>query len=157
MHADMIVVLAGDPYGLRILKAAELVKQGYAPKVLVSGPSGFYGEYESEAAIRFVVRQGYPADWFVALPNESHSTTEEAADVVAKLREWKITRVDIVTSDFHTRRAGREYQKAAQGIEFRMVAAPDHDYVPDEWWKTRQSRKTFAFEWMKTFATWVGL
>ena len=38
-HADVIVVLAGDPSGHRILRAAELVKQGYASKVLVSGPA----------------------------------------------------------------------------------------------------------------------
>ncbi len=29
--ADIILVLAGDFYGSRVLKAAELAKQGYAP------------------------------------------------------------------------------------------------------------------------------
>ena len=37
-HADMVVVLAGDWAGHRILKGGELVEQGYAPQVLVSGP-----------------------------------------------------------------------------------------------------------------------
>ena len=35
--ADIILVLAGDFYGPRVLKAAELAKQGYAPVVLISG------------------------------------------------------------------------------------------------------------------------
>src|ERR1039458_2414649 len=49
--ADIVVVLAGDGFGNRILKAAELVKQGWAPKVLVSGPDGNYGNHECDWAI----------------------------------------------------------------------------------------------------------
>ena len=49
--ADVVVVLAGDPYGNRILKGADLVKQGFAPKVLVSGPAGLYDLHECDLAI----------------------------------------------------------------------------------------------------------
>ncbi|HZS49773.1 MAG TPA: hypothetical protein VFA54_02855, partial [Bryobacterales bacterium] len=42
-NADIAVVLAGDGFGRRILKAAELVRQGYVPRVLVDGPRGMYG------------------------------------------------------------------------------------------------------------------
>lgn len=157
IRAEFAVVLAGDSQGLRIVKAAELVKAGYVPKVLVSGPSGLYGEYESEPEIRFAVRQGFPESWFIPFHNQANSTTEEAAAIAAKLREWRISRVDIVTSDYHTRRAGAEFRKFAHGIDFRMVAAPDHDFRADTWWKTRQSRKTFAIEWMKTVASWAGI
>ena len=67
-QAGMIVVLAGDHYGGRILKAAELVRQGVAPKVLVSGPENCcFGVYESELAIAFAVRHGYPDSYFVSL------------------------------------------------------------------------------------------
>lgn len=153
----MIVVLAGDAGGLRILKAGELVKQGYASKVLVSGPSGFYGEYESDPEIRFAVRQGYPESWFIPFHNDANSTTEEAAAIAGKLREWKISKVDIVTSDYHTRRATAEFRKVARGIDFQMVAAPDRYFRADSWWRERQSRKTFAIEWIKTVASWLGL
>ena len=59
--ADMAVVLAGDFYGHRIEKAAELVRAGYVPAALVSGPAGMYGNYESDLAIPYIVRKGYPA------------------------------------------------------------------------------------------------
>ncbi len=157
VHAGMIVVLAGDPSGNRILKAAELVKQGYAPKALVSGPTGDYGEAESDLAIRFAVRLGYPASYFVPFPNESHSTMEEAKAIGAKLREWKIDRVDVVTSDYHTRRAAEDYRRAETGVEFRMVAAPDVFFTPDGWWRNREGRKTFLMEWMKTIASWLRI
>ena len=38
--ADIAVVLAGDSWGHRLIKGAELVRQGYVPQVLVSGPPG---------------------------------------------------------------------------------------------------------------------
>ncbi len=157
LHADIAVVLAGDYSGNRIRKAAELVKQGYAPKVLVSGPSGFYGEHESDAAIRFITRQGYPAAWFIPFPNDSHSTREEARAVAAKLRELGLVRADIVTSNYHTRRARTDYAEEAPGLEFSMIAAPDQYFTPDGWWKTREGRKTFLLEWLKTLASWAHL
>ncbi len=157
LHADIAVVLAGDYSGNRIRKAAELVKQGYAPKVLVSGPSGFYGEHESDAAIRFITRQGYPGAWFIPFPNDSHSTREEARAVAAKLRELGLVRADIVTSNYHTRRARTDYAEEAPGLEFSMIAAPDQYFTPDGWWKTREGRKTFLLEWLKTLASWAHL
>ena len=54
--------------GRRLLRAiawcapAELVKQGYVPKVLVSGPDMLYGFYECDLAIPFAVKRGYPAE-----------------------------------------------------------------------------------------------
>ena len=157
LHADIAVVLAGDYSGNRIRKAAELVKQGYAPKVLVSGPSGFYGEHESDAAIRFITRQGFPAAWFIPFPNDSHSTREEARAVAAKLRELGLVSADIVTSNYHPRRARTDYAEEAPGLEFSMIAAPDQYFTPDGWWKTREGRKTFLLEWLKTLASWAHL
>ena len=49
--ADMVVVLAGDFSGNRILTAGDLVRRGLAPHALVSGPSGAYGMHESDLAI----------------------------------------------------------------------------------------------------------
>ena len=65
--AEIAVVLAGDYWGHRLFKAAELVRQGYVPLVLVSGPPGFYGVNEADAAIQFAVSKGYSAEWFISL------------------------------------------------------------------------------------------
>src|SRR5579871_220112 len=62
--ADLALVLGGDGSGRRILRAAELVRQGYTPVVLVSGPGGAYGLHECELAIAFAVRAGYPESYF---------------------------------------------------------------------------------------------
>src|SRR5277367_47580 len=65
--SDMIVVLGGDWYGNRILKAAELAKAGYAPHVLVSGGGYIYGRYEGDLAIPFAVSHGYDEKIFIKL------------------------------------------------------------------------------------------
>jgi len=155
--ADIIVVLAGDFSGNRILKAGDLVRQGYAPKALVSGTSGEYGLHETDLAIPFAVRHGYPESYFVAFPNDARSTWEEASDVLADLNKRNAHRIDIVTSDYHTRRAGNIYRALAPGLEIHMVAAPDLNFSPDGWWKNREGRKTFLLEWMKTVSSWFGM
>jgi uncharacterized SAM-binding protein YcdF (DUF218 family) len=156
-RADLIVVLAGDFSGNRILTAGDLVRRGFAPQALISGPSGAYGMHESDLAIAFAVRHGYPASYFVALPNDSRSTRDEATDVLAALKQRHAHSVDIVTSNYHTRRAGNIYRAQASGLEIHIVAAPDLYFTPDGWWKNRDGRKTFLLEWMKTVATWFGM
>jgi uncharacterized SAM-binding protein YcdF (DUF218 family) len=157
VHADMIVVLAGDFSGNRILTAGDLVRRGFASKALISGPSGAYGLYESELAVSFAVRHGFPESYFIPLPNDARSTRDEAGDVLAALKQRHVQRIDIVTSDFHTRRAGNIFRARAADLEIHMVAAPDQYFSADGWWKNRDGRKTFLLEWMKTVATWFGL
>jgi uncharacterized SAM-binding protein YcdF (DUF218 family) len=155
--ADIIVVLAGDPYGQRILKGAELVKQGYALKALISGPNGMYGYHEDELAIPFAVNHGYPREYFIGAPNESHSTRDEADAILADLRRLGVRRFLLVTSDYHTRRAARIYREKARDFEFHTVAADDKEFQADHWWQSRQGRKVFFYEWTKTVTERIGL
>jgi uncharacterized SAM-binding protein YcdF (DUF218 family) len=152
--ADVILVLAGDGFGHRILKGGELVKEGYAPKALISGPDGQYANYECDLAIPYAVKAGDPESDFVHLEHHARSTAEEAQIAVKKLHEMGAKRVILVTSNFHTRRAGSIFRHAAPDIEFFVVAAPDEYYKPDSWWKDREASKTFVYEWMKTVAEW---
>lgn len=155
--SDVILVLAGDASGSRIIKAAEMVRQGYAPKVLVSGPFGIYGHYESDLEIPFAVQHGYPETYFESFENRAHSTMEEANVVIPRLRQMGAKNVLLVTSDFHTRRAGKIYRHQAPDLTFDVIGAPDPHFTPSSWWHDREGRKTFLIEWMKTVAEWFGL
>ena len=156
-QADIIVVLAGDYLGNRILTAADLVRRGLAPKVLVSGPGDVYGLYESDLAIAFAVRRGFPESYFVRFPNDAKSTAAEADAIIPELRKLHARRIDVVTSNFHTRRAGNAYRSRAGDLEFHLVSAPDTYFSADGWWKNREGQKTFLVEWEKTVATWFGI
>ena len=155
--SDIAVVLGGDAYGGRILKAAELVRQGYAPLALISGPDGFYGYHECDLAIPFAEKAGYPESYFLHVEHEATSTEEEAQVIVAELRRRGVHHVLLVTSDYHTRRAGKIFRHAAPEMIFDVVESPDFYFTPQGWWHSREGRKTFALEWSKTVAEWVGM
>jgi uncharacterized SAM-binding protein YcdF (DUF218 family) len=156
-RADLIVVLAGDTYGNRILRTADLVKQSYAPKVLVSGPAGFYGLHERDLANPFAIEHGFPAAWFIAFPHDAHSTDEEARLILPELRHRNAHRVIAVTSDYDTRRALHTLRARWPDIDIHMVAAPDEFFSAYGWWHTREGRKTFFLECTKTLASMVGM
>jgi uncharacterized SAM-binding protein YcdF (DUF218 family) len=156
-HAEMVVVLAGDQTGHRILKGGELIKQGYAPKALVSGPECCYDRFESDLAISFAVQHGYSQDWFIPLPNSARSTFEEARIIMAELERRHVRRFLLVTSNFHTRRAARVYRRLASPGSFRVVAAFHPDFSPGGWWHSRAGQKEFLTEWLKTAADWFGI
>ena len=155
--ADAAFVLAGDQTGSRVLRAGELVRDGYVPKAVVSGPYGLYGLNECDLAIPFAERAGYPASYFLRFPNEASSTHEEAAMGAQQLRDLGAHRVLLVTSTFHTRRAGHEFRSAAPEITFIVVSAPDRHFTTNGWWHDREGRKTFLVEWIKTVGAWLHL
>ena len=156
IKADLGVVLAGDGAGLRILKGAELVRDGFVPTVLVSGPNGSYDTPECDLAIRFAVAHGYPESYFQHWHANGRTTQEESFDVIAELMKRQVRSVLVVTSGFHTRRAGL-YYKDIPGIEARMIASPDRYAERGVWWRDREGRKTVFSEWLKTIATWFGI
>jgi uncharacterized SAM-binding protein YcdF (DUF218 family) len=155
--ADAVYVAAGDPSGNRILTAAQLVRQRYAPEVIVAGPEGYYGFYECDLAISFAESAGYPKSYFIRFPNRALSTREEASAAAAEFQQLGLKRIILVTSNYHTRRAGNLFRAAAPGVSFVVVAAPDLHFTPRGWWRDREARKTFLMEWMKTIAGWLHI
>jgi uncharacterized SAM-binding protein YcdF (DUF218 family) len=155
--ADAALVLAGDGWGYRILTAAQLARDGFVPKVLVSGPDGAYGNHECDLAIPFAVKHGYPESYFVHVEHSARSTAAEAEAVLPVIRRMGIQRLIIVTSNFHTRRAGAIFRRLAPDLTILMVAAPDKNFTSGGWWHGREGQKIFLTEWEKTVANWLGL
>ena len=155
--ADAALVLAGDGWGYRVLTAAQLASDGFVPKVLVSGPDGAYGLHECDLAIPFAIKHGYPESFFVHVEHSARSTVAEARAVLPVIRRMGIRRIILVTSNFHTRRAGAIFRKLAPDLTILVVAAPDKNFTADGWWHSREGQKTFLVEWEKTVANWAGL
>ncbi len=153
--AEIAVVLAGDHHGYRIMKAAELVREGYAPRVLVDGPLGFYGISEAALAIDFAVRQGAPREIFDPFPIESDSTLHEAQLVDAELRRRGIRTALVVTSNYHTRRARFIFHRYASGdVAYRFIASYTEDFDPLNWWRSRAGQKVLVTEYIKSLHSW---
>jgi uncharacterized SAM-binding protein YcdF (DUF218 family) len=160
VKADVAVVLAGDANGYRIEKAASLVREGYVPRILVSGPA-YYGIHECDLAIAYAVSQGHPKEWFVPLPLSAHSTKEESGVILEELRRRNVQTFLLVTSNYHSARAGRIFRAALResggGPSMRVVPSPDPYFQPDGWWTNREGQKTLFFEWSKSVAGAMGM
>ena len=101
-HSDLILVLGGDFYGPRVLAAAEVGARGYAPRVMISGPP-YNDAPESDLAIEFLVKKGYPRDLFFGLPHDAGNTIDEVHALCPALRRLRVRRVTLVTASFHSR------------------------------------------------------
>lgn len=150
-------MIGGDREGRRILKAAELARQGYAPKVLVSGVGSMFGHHESELEIDYAVNQGYPRDMFVAFRYPALSTSDEAHADIAELRILGVHSYLLVTSVWHTARASRIFRQEGKDLEMHPVPAPDPVWHNGLWWKNREGRKIWFEETLKTVAGYFGI
>ena len=150
-HADAILVLGGDFWGPRVLKGAELGMQGFAPRVLISGPP-YQNRPESELAIEFLAGKGYPKTLFLSLPHQARSTIEEAIALAPEMRRLNIHRAILVTRGSHSRRASIVFQLFCPGVYFVSVPATDQ-FNALSWWSDPESRRLFSLEWSKIFGT----
>jgi uncharacterized SAM-binding protein YcdF (DUF218 family) len=146
--SDAIVVLGDDNYnGDRAARAAELLKAGWAPRIVASGRG--LRSYASIAELEEhdLTDQGVPISAIVRFAHRAEDTRDEAA-AISKLfssHGWK--RIILVTSNFHTRRARYIFERSfPPGTVLRVVAARDHDFDPDNWWTSRTGIKIFAHE-----------
>ena len=86
-------------------------------------------------------------------PTEGLSTRDESRDAEKCLGREEGTRILIVTSDYHTRRALSIFRREARGKSYSVAAAYDPAQFGVHWWKHRQWAKTCLEEWLR-FAWW---
>jgi len=148
-RSDAIVVLAGET-DHRPARGLQLLDQGYAGRVVLDVPAGveIFGFDEVQLAAQYArVHPEAPA--VRVCPIFGLSTRDESHDAAKCLAEVEGTRVLIVTSDFHTRRALSIFRHEVRGKTFSIAAAHDDSQFGTLWWRRRQWAKTCAEEWLK--------
>jgi uncharacterized SAM-binding protein YcdF (DUF218 family) len=146
--SDAIVILGDDNYPAdRATRAAELIKAGWAPRVIASGrylrPRASIAELEEHD----LIDRGVPQTAIVPLAHRAENTREEAEAISQFIlsKGWK--RIIVVTSNYHTRRSRYICERLfPPGTVLRVVAARDSDFDPDNWWQTRLGVKILAHE-----------
>jgi len=155
--ADLMVVLSGSAFD-RGNEGARLYKEGYAKHIVCPGGNLedlflVLGDtlYESDLSKRNIIRNGIP-DSLVTAIHYGTSTREEADTILAYCKEHHFKKIIVVTTLFHTRRAGSVYKKrfAAEGITVLMRGAHDSDYDEDHWWQGEYGLIALNNEYMKT-------
>ena len=154
--SDVAVVLAGETYE-RPLRALQLLDQGVARRVLIDVPAGstIYKFSQIELAEKYVHDLPEAASVEIC-PILGLSTRDESHDVEKCLSRIAGSRVVIVTSDFHTRRALSIFRHEIPGKSFTVAAAYDDSEFGRHWWAHRQWAKTCLEEWLRVF-WWYGI
>lgn len=159
-HVDAIVVLAGS-YPDRILEAAALYRDGWAPRLILCREpdnAGFRKLRDLGVRVprpvelnRAVAEQlGVPADAITVLDRPANSTVSEADAVLAYALGRDYRSLLVVTSKYHTHRAAMIYRHLAGGhIDVLVRAARDDPFQPDGWWRDRASARRVAIEYQK--------
>lgn len=154
--ADAILVLGGETRkGDRVMHAAGLYQGGLAPLLVLSGTPIGFRTHEAEVMQRHAESLGVPADRILTVMHDADSTREEAGVVVPFLQSRGLKEVILVTSNYHTGRAKRIFEKVAGPAGPRFLASPVRDgmFDPNGWWLRRRDAKTFTFEAIKTVWT----
>ena len=116
VHADAVVVLEGSRP--RLPKGLQLVEQGYAPLLVISR-----GDHKKLEA-KLCAGRGWPPHVRVICFTPNPASTRGEAEFIGRLaRRQGLSRIDVVTSQFHVFRSQILLERCYHG-ELRMVGVP---------------------------------
>lgn len=159
--ADAIIILAGGAgesatagggYQERVGQAVALYRAGYAPRLILS--SGFvYVFREAEVMRALAIDQGIPAD-SVILEQRAGNTHEMVLFTRDVARRYSSSRVLLVSSPYHMRRALMTWRKQAPDID--VVAAPvlSSQYYAHDYGATLEQFRGIAWEYAAIAMYW---
>lgn len=166
--ADAVYVLGGTMYE-RPLEAVDLYREGWAPRIMLVRQMADLGEaelvkrgipYPREVDVQVEVlgRLGIPRDAIVII-DQADSTADEADHLHAVVTRDKLSRVIVVTSKQHTRRARLVMRRRLDGTSVQVImrySRYDRSDV-DRWWARRGTLRFTLFEYQRLLGYWTGL
>jgi len=166
--ADAIIVLGGTRFE-RPLEGVDLFKSGYAPRVYVVRQIHDWGEVELlsrgvpylrevDIQIDMMTKLGVPRD-AIEILEPANSTAQEADYVLEVATEQRWSRLIIVTSKQHTRRARLVMNRRMRdtGISVIVRASRYDREDVEHWWRQRSTLRFTLFETQRLIAYWIGL
>lgn len=163
---DAVFILGGDVL-TRPFVAAAIVEEGFADTILVPTPRNPSGarrsnEPEEEVLIRRVLEAlDVPPQAIVEIPHVVKTTQGEAHVLFRFLDETtspdlaEVSRIAIVTNDYHTRRTRLLFRRAVgdRDLELEFVSVPLDRFAPNNWWRSPDGLATYSLEYLKYLAT----
>ena len=167
--ADAIVVLGGTMYE-RPLEAVDLYNAGYAPKIFLIREIPDWGERlllerhipivrAVDIQIETLVKLGIPRD-AIDVIEPSDNTAEEACHVRDMVAARKMSRVIIVTSMQHTRRARLVMRRRLTPVGAHVImrgSKYDRAVLTPWWWRDRATFRFTLFETQRLLGYWIGV
>ncbi|MEI6581656.1 MAG: YdcF family protein [bacterium] len=133
--ADAIVVVSGGQTTSRAEKGIDLYKQGYAPKIIFSGAALDDGPSNAFAMRDQALANGVPAS-NIYIDEKSQNTYENAVNSKAILQSLAASKIILVTSPYHQRRANQTFESVL-GKDYQLlgVSAFDDRWSKSQWWR----------------------
>lgn len=168
-RADVILILAGSSsYRERARKAAEVYQRGVATRIALTddGRRGGWNSAQQrnpsfvELAKNELLNQGIPSENIEILPPIVDGTIDEARALRTALPEKNWKTVLIVTSDYHTRRSLRTFERVLSdtntevGIEYAVTN--EEKFPKNFWWLSREGRGIVTGEYVKLIYYWLN-
>jgi len=163
-HVDAAAVLQGSITAerARVAGAMSLLQQGISNRVLLSVPRESYWAVSIPPIARGYLEKNYGIDAarrvdFCETGQEVNSTSDEARALGACIKEHRWQTIAVVTSNYHTRRAGMIWRKTISvydpSVRLWIYGVPDSEFQPQGWWKERLYAKTWLMEFTKLLWT----
>ena len=147
---DIEINVLSRQSAVRALEAVRVYRRIEPPLVVVSG--GAYTHVgkmpEGDAIRQVLVAAGVPANR-VVLDSMSRNTREHAANVPVILRARGVTRIALVTSSVHMRRAMRDF--AGTGLSVVPAPAPLNVPAITDWWPRTTALDRSMEAWYEVF------
>lgn len=166
--SDAIIVLGGTMFE-RQLEAVDLYNEGWAPRIYLFREVIDWGELTLmergvpytrvvDIQIDAMLRLGVPRDAIRVL-DRAGSTAEEADFVRQLVTSEKMSRVIVVSSKQHTRRARLVMRRKLAGTGSGVIIrASRYDRADvDRWWTERATLRFTLFETQRLFGYWIGV
>jgi uncharacterized SAM-binding protein YcdF (DUF218 family) len=164
-HVNSAVVLQGSIAAeqARIAGAINLLRRGVAERVLLSVPRESYWGQSIPPIARSYLERKYGSDLairvdFCETSGDVNSTRQEVEAMLPCVREHHWQSLVIVTSDYHTRRAGmlwRRMTKQEPNLHVWIEGVADPEFQ-QPWWRHRQSAKIWVMEFSKLVWSMFG-
>jgi uncharacterized SAM-binding protein YcdF (DUF218 family) len=156
-QADAIVAISGGDTTARANEAIHLYQQGWASKLIFSGAAqDKSGPSNAEVMRQTALQAGVPAGSII-IEEEGETTKQNAENTQDIFQQKDIKSVIVVTSAYHQRRAGLEFDKRSSGV----VQVRNHPVASDKqwsgwWWLTPTGWYLAVTEFVKIIAFYVG-
>ena len=157
--SDAIAVFSGDS-GSRTERAVELLKEGYADYLILSGGKVYDDVTMAELMKNHAIKLG--VDESKILIDDEASTTNENAEFTADIiEENNFKSVIVVTSDYHTRRSKLAMEKSLEntlidGEKVSVTVTPSkEEKFTTKWWTSGNSVLMVISEYLKLMGYWV--
>ena len=154
--ADAIVVISGGDTSSRTAEAIQLYRDGWAPRIIVSGAAADKsGSSNAEAMRQQAIDSGVPNS-AILVEGQSETTKQNALEVATIIEQNDIQDIILVTSGYHMRRASLEFSASVSGVTVRSHPVVSDKHWGKMWWITPWGWWISSSELVKIMVFYIG-